>query len=120
MDLCLIKVFVICFQMDCDYDPANQLQNELIQATKRNKKGKRWSKFAQAIAVKKPVFDSTNQTFDQYFDEYYKLDFEDIIGDLPCRFKYRNVMPNSFGLSLDEVRIGEVSELYGDTSFMLL
>jgi protein KRI1 len=97
--------------MDCDYDPANPLQNDLIEATKRKKKGKKWSNFAQAVAAKKPVFDSSSQTFDQYIDEYYKLDFEDIIGDMPCRFKYRNVMPNSFGLSIDEVRISEVNSL---------
>jgi protein KRI1 len=90
--------------MDCDYDPANQLHSELIQAAKGKKKDKKkGSKFAQVVAKKKPVFDFNSQTFDQYIDEYYKLDFEDLIGDMPCRFKYRNVMPNSFGLSIDEV-----------------
>jgi protein KRI1 len=102
------EICVFCFQMDCDYDPANQVQNELLHASKRKKKGKKWSKFAQAVATKKPVFDSSSHTFDQYIDEYYKLDFEDIIGDMPCRFKYRNVVPNSFGLSIDEVCICEV------------
>ena len=81
------------FNMDCDF------QQELVESTKK-KKGRRKSKFAKALedTSAKPVFDPTDKTFSEYVDEYYKLDCEDLIGDMPCRFQYRTVQPNDFGL----------------------
>jgi len=95
------------FNMDCDF------QQEMIESTKGRKKGRRKSKFAEAIEnnTDKPVFDPEDKTFTEYVDEYYKLDCEDLIGDLPCRFKYRTVQQNDFGLSVEEVLAAPDKEL---------
>ncbi|KAL5022897.1 hypothetical protein ScPMuIL_002052 [Solemya velum] len=83
------------FNMDCDYDPS-----EVPQRTKKKKKK---SLFYEALNKKKPVFNSDETTFEDYLDEFYKLDYEDVIGDIPCRFKYRKVVPNDYGLSVDDI-----------------
>merc|ERR1712179_301820 len=95
------------FNMDCEY------QQEVIESTKGRKKGRRKSKFAEALEenTSKPVFDPKDKTFTEYVDEYYKLDCEDMIGDLPCRFKYRTVQQNDFGLSVEEVLAAPDKEL---------
>lgn len=36
-------------------------------------------------------------------EEYYKLDYEDTVGDLKTRFKYAKVEPNGFGLKTKQI-----------------
>lgn len=96
------------FVMDCDYDPVQQkksFQDELIESTRdKRKRRKRRSKFIEMLKKEKPIFNPDDEkTYGQYIDEYYKLDYEDIIGDTPCRFKYVETVPNDFGLSVEEV-----------------
>jgi protein KRI1 len=96
------------FNMDVDYDPEaakRELQKEMIDSTKgKRKRRKRLSKFAENLKEEKPVFDPEDEkTFAEYIDEYYKLEYEDIIADQPCRFKYTETVPNDFGLSVEEV-----------------
>lgn len=97
------------FVMDCDFDPEDEkkkkLQDELIEMSKGRKRRKKISKLAEIIKKEKPVYDpATEKTYEEYLDEYYKLDYEDIIGDQPCRFRYTDCVPNDFGLSVEEVR----------------
>ncbi|XP_034480476.1 protein KRI1 homolog [Drosophila innubila] len=104
------------FNMDCDYDPASskqQLQQELIENTRSRKgrKGRR-NRFMEMIKAEKPAFDPEDeQTYGDYIDEYYQLDYEDIVGDQPCRFKYVETTPNDFGLTIEEILLAKNKEL---------
>ncbi|KAH9639028.1 hypothetical protein HF086_003559 [Spodoptera exigua] len=106
------------FNMDADYDPKKARENLLEEVKKtlgkkrRNRKKK--SKLAELLSSEKPKFVPTvaDKTYDQYMEEYYKMDCEDVIGgDLPTRFKYREVVPCDYGLTVEEILLADDKEL---------
>ncbi|XP_052894951.1 protein KRI1 homolog [Anopheles moucheti] len=109
------------FVMDCEYEEKMQsgksakesLQQELLESTsKSKKKGRRQSKFREVLKAEKPLFDPEDEkTYGEYIDEYYKLDYEDKIGDVPCRFRYVETVPNDFGLTIEEILTANTRDL---------
>eukprot|EP00929_Paragymnodinium_shiwhaense_P027815 TRINITY_DN1623_c0_g1_i1.p1 TRINITY_DN1623_c0_g1~~TRINITY_DN1623_c0_g1_i1.p1 ORF type:complete len:732 (-),score=257.03 TRINITY_DN1623_c0_g1_i1:213-2408(-) len=51
-----------------------------------------------------PAVSSTADAGAEALDDYFQLDYEDIIGgDLPTRFKYRSVEKNTYGMSAKDI-----------------
>ncbi|KAH9833455.1 KRI1-like family C-terminal-domain-containing protein [Rhodofomes roseus] len=51
------------------------------------------------------------QVLEKYMDELYGLEFNDMVGDMPTRFKYARVAPQTFGLSATEILMATDAEL---------
>ncbi|KPJ07523.1 Protein KRI1-like [Papilio machaon] len=105
------------FNMDADYDPKKARENLLEELkrgmVKKRRNRKKKSKLAQLLEEEKPKFvPEAERSYAQFMEEYYKMDCEDVIGgDLPTRFKYREVVPNDYGLSIEEILLADDKEL---------
>merc|ERR1712137_1494963 len=48
---------------------------------------------------------------EKFVEEYYNLDYEDLIGDTPVRFSYQKVKPDSYGLDIMDILEADEKEL---------
>ncbi|KAI8847878.1 KRI1-like family-domain-containing protein [Chytridium lagenaria] len=75
------------FIMDADYLPGGDMYMSDEEEEKPSKKEKK--KEEKKKGKKGKV------SLDDYLEEYYQLDYEDMIGDIPTRFRYRKVAPDA-------------------------
>ena len=71
--------------LDSERAPRMTSRKEKRQRQREKKK----SLFKKAVEKEKPVFDPGEKSFDEYLEEYYKLNFEDVIGKTPVRWEWR-------------------------------
>lgn len=96
--------------MDCDYDPSmDKRAKKQTRAAKRKEKKKTMINDVEdeeEINDKKiPKYNPAKGSFEKYIDEYYSLDCEDVVSGVPTRYTYNKVVPNDYGLTIDEVII---------------
>lgn len=95
--------------MDCDYDPSmDKRAKKQTRAAKRKEKKKllvNEENINEAINDNKiiPKYNKAMGSFEKYIDEYYSLDCEDVVSGVPTRYTYNKVLPNDYGLTIEEV-----------------
>lgn len=105
------------FIMDCDYDPSmDKRAKKQTRAAKRKKKKKTTidedEDEGEIDCTKKiPKYNPKNGSFEKYIDEYYSLDCEDVVSGVPTRYTYNKVLPNDYGLTIDEILRADDNEL---------
>lgn len=89
---------------EIDYTSEDEVEKPVImKATKALKKAVKQSELE--------ADDGEKARLSKYLDELYNMDYEDLIGDIPCRFKYQKVEASSYGLSIDEILSADDAQL---------
>jgi len=98
------------FNMDADYVPKPKGEKKKKKKSKAFTR-KQLKELEQKLASGELKVDGGDAELHRKLDEYYNLDYEDIVGGIPTRFKYREVLANDYGLSTEELLAAEDKEL---------
>ena len=104
------------FNMDAECMEEAPIESEIVPRKPIDPKSTKTLAKVQEQATEKAGKVNVND----YLNEYYQLDYEDIIGDLPTRFKYKPVKKKSFGMSPVEILLSEDTDLNAKVSLKKL
>jgi protein KRI1 len=98
------KEFAVIADYDSDDDQA-QAKETFAAALEKKMRN------ANADPVSGKEDQESREDLKRLVEEYHKLDYEDFVGGIPTRFRYKEVEPETYGLTIEEILAMEDKEL---------
>ncbi|TGZ60274.1 hypothetical protein CRM22_008627 [Opisthorchis felineus] len=101
-----------------ELDGEEEIKDDVLTGERLRRRLRGKARLRRALKRQKAPYDpAVDEDYEHYLDKHYKLTCEDVIPgpnpdeDLFCRFSYRQVTPNDYGLTTEEVLTATTGEL---------